>query len=188
MASKPVTTPAAPDALPGRLAAANQDAILLAGRIALGAIFVKSGLQKLLALGVFAASLAGRGVPQSSFWAVVGATVEFVGGIMILTGLKARYASLLMILFVIVATGISHRYWEYADAAARRAQESQFFKNLSILGGFVLLFATGAGRFSLDAWLANRKKPLSRDRRQDQDDIRRAVDDGMQDLRMKKPE
>ncbi len=177
MASNP-TTPAA----------GNQDVILLVGRIALGAIFVKSGLQKLLALSAFAASLAGRGVPQSSFWAVVGATVEFVGGIMILTGLKARYASLLMILFVIVATGISHRYWEFAEAAARRTQESQFFKNLSILGGFVLLFATGAGRFSLDAWLAGRKKPASPAQRQDADDIRRAVDDGMQDLRMKKPE
>ncbi len=184
------TPPAAPDSLPGRLAAGNQDVILLAGRIALGAIFVKSGLQKLMALGAFAASLAGRGVPQSMTWAVIGATVEFVGGIMIITGLKARYASLLMILFVIVATGISHRYWEFTEAAARRAQESQFFKNLSIIGGFVLLFATGAGRFSLDAWLASRRrnKPMDPDRQQDADDIRRAVDDGMQDLRIKKPE
>lgn len=134
----------------------NEDVILLAGRLALGVIFVKSGLQKLLALGAFAASLASRGVPQSSFWAVVGATVELVGGILIVTGLKTRYASLLMILFVIVATGISHRYWEFADAAARRAQESQFFKNLSIIGGFILLFATGSGRFGLDAVLRRR--------------------------------
>jgi putative oxidoreductase len=89
---------------------------------------------------------------------VVGATVEFVGGILIITGLKARYASLLMILFVIVATGISHRYWDFAEAAARRAQESQFFKNLSIMGGFILLFATGPGRFSLDGWLASRRR------------------------------
>jgi putative oxidoreductase len=188
MASNP-TTPAVPDSWSGRLAAGNQDVILLAGRLALGAIFVKSGLQKLLALSAFAASLAGRGVPQSSFWAVVGATVEFVGGILIVTGLRARYASLLMILFVIVATGISHRYWEYTEAAAQRLQESQFFKNLAILGGFVVLFAAGAGRFSLDAWLAarGRNRPLSPERRQDADDIRRAIDDGMQDLRMKKP-
>jgi putative oxidoreductase len=143
---------------PTKPAAENQDVILLVGRIVLGAIFVKSGLQKLLALGAFAASLAGRGVPQSSFWAVVGATVEFVGGILIITGLKTRYASLLMILFVIVATGISHRYWDFAEAAARRAQESQFFKNLSIMGGFILLFATGPGRFSLDGWLASRRR------------------------------
>jgi len=180
--------PAAPDSLSGRLAAENQDVILLAGRLALGAIFVKSGLQKLLGLSAFAASLAGRGVPQSSFWAVVGASVEFVGGILVVTGLKTRHASLLMILFVIVATGISHCYWEYTEAAAQRLQESQFFKNLSILGGFIVLFAAGAGRFSLDAWLASRgrSQPLSRERRQDADDIRRAVDDGMQDLRMKK--
>jgi putative oxidoreductase len=157
MASHP-TTPAAPDSLPGRLAAENQDAILLAGRIVLGVIFVKSGFQKLLALSAFAASLAHRGLPHSATWAVIGATVEFVGGILIVAGLKARYASLLMILFVIVATGISHRYWELAEAAARRTQESQFFKNLSIIGGLILLFATGAGRFSLDGWLALRSR------------------------------
>ena len=169
--------------------AAREDAILLAGRIAIGILFVRSGFQKLTTLGAFAASLAARGVPQSEFWAVVGATVEFVGGIMIVTGLKTRYASLLMILFVIVATGISHRYWDFAEAAARRLQESQFFKNLAIIGGFLLLYAAGAGRYSLDAWLGSRSrgKPAGKNR-QDQDDIRRAVDDGMQDLRMNKPE
>jgi putative oxidoreductase len=134
----------------------SQDVILLLGRLALGAIFVKSGLQKLTALGAFAASLAGRGVPQSSTWAVIGATVEFVGGLLIVTGFRTRDASLLMILFVIVATGIAHRYWEYAEAA-RRLQESQFFKNVAIIGGFLVLAATGAGRFSLDALLRRRR-------------------------------
>ena len=134
----------------------SDDWILLAGRVALGAIFVKSGLQKLMTLSAFAASLANRGVPQSSMWAVIGATVEFVGGILIVSGLRTREASLLMILFVVVATGISHRYWEFADAA-RRAQESQFFKNLSIIGGFLLLFVTGPGRYGLDTYLRRRK-------------------------------
>jgi putative oxidoreductase len=93
MPSQSTTTPAAPDSLPGRLAAANQDAIL----------------------------------------------------------------------FVIVATGISHRFWDFAEAAARRAQESQFFKNLSIMGGFILLFAAGPGRFSLDGWLASRRRSRTPD-------------------------
>jgi len=135
----------------------SDDVILLLGRVALGLIFVKSGIQKLLALGAFAASLASRGVPASSTWAVIGATVEVVGGILVVTGLKTRYASLLMILFVIVATGISHRYWEFVDAAARRAQESQFFKNLSIIGGFLPLFVCGSGKLGLDALLGRRK-------------------------------
>ena len=145
----PTAGPTYGDRLPGQ----TEDVILLVGRVALGAIFVKSGLQKLMALSAFAASLAGRGLPQSSMWAVIGATVEFGGGILIVSGVKTRWASVLMILFVIVATGLSHRYWEFADAAARRAQESQFFKNLSIIGGFVLLFVSGAGRYSVDRLL-----------------------------------
>ncbi len=138
--------------MPAATMSNRDEVILLIGRLALGAIFLKSGLQKLLALSAFAASLAQRGVPASSTWAVIGATVEFIGGILIITGLRTREASLLMILFVVVATGISHRFWEFAEAA-RRAQESQFFKNLSILGGFVLLFVTGGGRYSVDGWL-----------------------------------
>jgi len=134
----------------------GEDGIHLLGRLALGAIFVKSGLQKLMGLGAFAASLAGRGVPSSSTWAVIGATVEFVGGILIVAGFRTREASLLMVLFVIVATGISHRFWEYADAA-RRLQESQFFKNLAIIGGFLLLYVAGAGRYSLDAMMMRRR-------------------------------
>lgn len=134
----------------------KDEVVLLLGRLALGAIFVKSGLQKLLALGAFAASLAQRGVPASSTWAVIGATVELVGGILIVSGLRTREASLLMILFVIVATGISHRFWEFAEAA-RRTQESQFFKNLSIIGGFLLLYVIGGGRYSVDGWLKGGK-------------------------------
>jgi putative oxidoreductase len=132
------------------------DVLLLLGRVALGAIFVKSGIQKLMTLSAFAVSLASRGIPQSSVWALIGATVECVGGILIVTGFRTRFAAMLMIVFVIVATAISHRYWEFADAA-RRAQESQFFKNLSIIGGFLLLFVTGSGRFGVDALLRRQK-------------------------------
>jgi putative oxidoreductase len=141
-----------------RLPAKTEDAILLAGRLALGVIFVKSGFQKLITLGAFAASLANRGIPASGTWALIGATVEFVGGLMIVTGFRTRAASLLMLMFLIAATGISHRFWDYADAAIRRNQESQFFKNLSMFGGYLLLFAVGGGRYSMDGWSRRKKR------------------------------
>lgn len=139
------------------VAARYQDTILLLGRLALGAIFVNSGFTKLMTLDAFSASLAKRGVAMAEFWGPVGASVEFVGGLMIVLGFATRYACLLMILFVIVATAISHLFWTFPDAAARRTQMSQFFKNLSIIGGFIVLFASGPGRLSLDAWLARRR-------------------------------
>jgi putative oxidoreductase len=34
--------------------------------------------------------------------------------------------------------------------AARRANETAFWKNLAIIGGLLMLMASGAGRFSVD--------------------------------------
>ncbi|HVY57598.1 MAG TPA: DoxX family protein [Xanthobacteraceae bacterium] len=133
-------------------AARHRDALLLLARVLLGGIFVHSGLGKLMALDGFAASLAKAGLPLSSVLAVIGACVEFGGGLAIVFGLVTRYAAILMVLFVIAATLISHRFWELQDAA-RRAQEINFSKNIAIIGGFVLVFASGAGRFALDRLL-----------------------------------
>jgi putative oxidoreductase len=125
----------------------TSDLWLLFGRIALGSIFVVSGFAKLTHLGGFEASLALKGVPLPWLAASVGAPVEFFGGLAIVFGVAGRYAALLMLAFTVVATLISHRYWEYSDAAVRQAQLGSFSKNVAIAGGFLLLFAQGAGRF-----------------------------------------
>jgi putative oxidoreductase len=127
------------------------DTIVLLGRILIGGIFVQSGFDKLMGLDAFAAGLAARGLPATPapVLATIGASVEFFGGLAIVFGLMTRCAALLMIAFVIVATLISHRFWELADAA-RRAQVTQFSKNVAIIGGFVLLHVAGGGRYAVE--------------------------------------
>ncbi len=139
------------------LAAAASDTVLLVGRLAMGIIFFQSGAAKLLALSAFSASLASRGLPFPEFWGPVGAISEFVGGTMIILGLATRYAAFLIVIFVIVATAIAHRYWEISEPAAGRLQQVQFFKNLAIIGGDLFLFVCGAGRYSLDAVLMKKR-------------------------------
>lgn len=136
-------------------AAANtSDALLLIGRIMLGLIFVRSGFGKMLDIGAFAAGLPARGVPM--FFGYIAAPVEFFGGLALILGFATRYFAVLLFVFTVVATLTSHRYWEFTDAAMRRIQDGNFYKNLSILGGFVLLFVAGGGRFGLDGWLRRR--------------------------------
>src|SRR5262249_33724831 len=127
----------------------HADAWLVLGRILLGSIFVISGYGKLMGLSAFAASLEKNGVPYASTLAPIGAGVEFFGGLAIVLGVEVRYAALLMIAFVIVATLISHRFWELDDPA-RRAQVTQFSKNVAIIGGFLLLHAAGGGRYAVE--------------------------------------
>ena len=140
-----------------RAAAAWSDAICLLGRILIGGIFVQSGFQKLMGLDAFAAGLARNGIPGAiaQVLAPIGATVEFVGGLAIVFGLMTRYAAVLMILFVIVATLISHRFWELSGAAQAN-QEIHFLKNVAIVGGYLALFVAGPGLYSVDHWLAHR--------------------------------
>jgi len=136
-----------------RLAAVWNDTICLLGRILIGGIFVQSGFHKLMGLDAFAASLARNGIPAAIAPALapIGAGVEFVGGLAVVFGLMTRYAAVLMIVFVIVATLISHRFWAL-EGAERRAQTVQFAKNVAIIGGFLFDFVTDGGRLSLDRW------------------------------------
>ena len=81
--------------------------------------------------------------------------VEFIGGICLVLGLATRYAALVMLLFVIIATFSSHRYWTYPEAQQAN-QSSHFWKNMALKGGLLFLFITGAGRYALDRVLARR--------------------------------
>jgi putative oxidoreductase len=135
---------------------AGGHAIWLMARCLIGGLFVQSGFMKLTGLDAFAAGLAKNGVPMADVAAMIGATVEFAGGVAIVVGLQTRYAALLVVAFTIAATLISHRFWEFADAT-RRQQAVQFGKNIAIIGGFLLLFVHGGGRFSADGWWQRRR-------------------------------
>ena len=136
------------------MAAGTADIVLLIGRILLGWIFVRSGYGKMFSMDAVAASYMSRGIPLVIAYAAI--PIEFFGGLALMFGLATRYAAVLMFVFVLAATLTSHRYWEFADAAARRAQDSSFYKNIAILGGIGFLFVCGAGRLSLDGWLRKR--------------------------------
>jgi putative oxidoreductase len=137
------------------LAASTSDVLLLVGRIFLAWIFVRSGYGKLFNIEAVANSFPLRGLPP--FLAYIAVPFEFFGGIALIFGFATRYLILGFVIFMLVATFSSHRYWEFMDAAARRAQDSSFHKNMAMLGGFFFLFVCGAGRLSVDGWLHGRK-------------------------------
>lgn len=86
---------------------------------------------------------------------MLGAGVEFLSGLCLVLGIVTRYAALAAVAFTLVATGIAHRFWEF-DEAARRAQATNFNKNMALIGGLIALAIVGPGRFSIDR-LAGRK-------------------------------
>src|SRR5260221_7298227 len=113
--------------------------IVLLGRLALAALYLPSGFNKLVHLGSFADAMV----------AILGAVVEFFGALAVLVGFRTRYAALLMIGFTIVASVVSHHFWDIHDAT-RQMQYVQFMKNMAIIAGVLFLFVHGPGPLSLD--------------------------------------
>jgi putative oxidoreductase len=129
----------------------RSDVVLLLGRVLMAAIFLNSGFHKLAGLDGFAGYLAGHGVAVGAYpIAILAACIEFFGSLCVLIGLGTRYAAVLLALFTVVAALIGHRFWEISDPGMYMNQMNHFMKNVTIVGGFLLLYAVGPGRLSID--------------------------------------
>jgi putative oxidoreductase len=135
------------------LAAGSVDFLLLAGRVLLGWLFLASGWGKLGNIAGATAYFTNLGMPSPDMMAWFAGTVEVVLGVCLILGFATRYAALATFIWVLVATAIAHRYWTY-PAAAQLGQYNNFLKNISIMGGALCLFVTGAGSYSADARLS----------------------------------
>jgi putative oxidoreductase len=136
-----------------RLAIRHGDSIALVGRVLLSWLFLASAWTAFTNIAGFAGYLNNLNVPAPMFAAWIAALAETAFGLALLLGIAGRLAALLGIAYVVVATLLAHRYWEYAEAQQVN-QYNHFLKNGAVIGGMLLLFVTGAGRFSIDAWLS----------------------------------
>jgi putative oxidoreductase len=134
------------------LAASMNNVIVLVARILIAQLFFLTALSASPTTGY----LTSLGVPSPVFWSSVAIAVEWITAFSLIFGVATRYGALLGTLYVIVATALAHRYWEYPQAQ-QVAQYTNFIKNLAIIGGLLLLFVHGAGRFSIDTMLSRNR-------------------------------
>jgi putative oxidoreductase len=126
----------------------NHSAMLI-GRILLALIFLVAGYRKLMAVAGSAGYFAKLGFPMPEVMVWVAIAIELGGAILLIVGWKTRWVAWLLALFTVIAAFAAHRFWE-VDAAQYANQMNHFLKNIAIVGGFIILAATGPGALSLD--------------------------------------
>lgn len=123
-------------------------AIALIGRILFSAIFIFSAFKHFsydtIQYG------AHQGVPFPFFLIPISGIMSLLGGFSILIGYKARYGAWLIVCFLIPVTVMMHPFWKMTDPQSAMLQQIMFFKNLSMLGGALLIVYFGSGPISLD--------------------------------------
>ena len=123
--------------------------LALLGRILIALIFVLSGWGKITGFAGTAGMIASKGLPMPEVLAGIAAAIEFLGGIALMVGFRARWAALLFAIFLIVISPIFHNFWAM-EGAQRMANQINFMKNVSILGAMLMVIAFGPGRYSID--------------------------------------
>jgi putative oxidoreductase len=94
---------------------------------------------------------ASQGVPLASIAVPLSGVLAIVGGLSILLGYRAKLGAWLIVLFLIPVTLMMHKFWTVSDPMMAQIQMVMFMKNVSMLGGALLISHFGAGPISLDA-------------------------------------
>lgn len=75
--------------------------------------------------------------PRLVLW--IGFAMQFTGGLMVALDWNTRVGAAILIVFVIAASAIFHRYWEVEDPLRRHLHVSFLFSNVAIIGALLLL-------------------------------------------------
>ncbi len=137
--------------------------ILVLGRILFVLVFILSGAQKLMdipgtatyigskvmlpeMLGAYTPQLESvTGMTTPTMLAILAGVIEIGAALMIAANIGARAGAVLLILFTIAATWYFHAFWTM-EGPDRQANMIQALKNLSLIGGLLVIFAIGSWR------------------------------------------
>jgi putative oxidoreductase len=118
----------------------NARYLVMFGRVLLSLIFLLSGLGKIIDWDGNAQVMASQGLPLIPLLLVGAIVTELAGGLSVLLGWKARWGALLLFLYLIPTTLIFHDFWTFTGPEMQ-TQLVNFLKNLSIMGGLLLVAA-----------------------------------------------
>ena len=119
------------------------------GRLFFAFIFIMAGPTHFSSQDI--AYAAAQGVPLASIAVPLSGVMALLGGLSILIGYRAKIGAWLIVLFLVGVTPMMHNFWAVTDPTMHVMQMVMFMKNVSMLGGALLITQLGAGPWSLDA-------------------------------------
>jgi putative oxidoreductase len=126
------------------------DVIILAARLFLAMLFLIFGYRKLRDYSGTVRQMVQDGLPMPAAAAGVAIFMELPVAFAVAVGAFTRPSAALLVLYTLGTSLAEHRYWTVRGEGQLESMEA-FYKNLGIMGGFLLLCITGAGRYSIDA-------------------------------------
>ncbi|HEY7242020.1 MAG TPA: DoxX family protein [Burkholderiales bacterium] len=127
----------------------NARTFLLIARILIGILFLVAGVMKAMNIAGTTGYMTKLGFPAPELMAYLSTIIEIASGVLLIIGWQTRRVAWLLIVYVLIATGMAHRFWQY-EPAQRVNQINHFLKNLALIGAMLYIVVSGPGSSSVD--------------------------------------
>lgn len=123
--------------------------MLLIARIAIVLLFIIFGFPKMTGFSGTVQYMASSGAPLPTLSAIIAVLMEVPAAILIVLGFFTRPLAVIFVFYTLGTAVIGHHFWDMTGDAII-PNMINFYKNISIAGGFLLLAITGPGAISID--------------------------------------
>jgi uncharacterized membrane protein YphA (DoxX/SURF4 family) len=117
------------------------DIVLVIARVLFALIFINSGISHLTKLEAMTGYAQYKKVPAAKFSVLLSGLMILIGGLYIAFGVYADLGALLLALFLIPTAFLMHAFWKETDPTAKQNESIGFFKDLSLAGAALIIFA-----------------------------------------------
>ncbi|NBC08402.1 MAG: DoxX family membrane protein [Bacteroidetes bacterium] len=136
-----------------------KDFIDLLGRALLSFIFLYEAYDSIFYFQATKEKMTAYGLTWQQDFVLVGAIILLLlGGTLLLIGYRTGFAMFILLCYWIPVTFIVHSFWNDPEPA-RRLQSIMFMKNLAIVGGMLMVWANGTGKYSIKRLFATTRVP-----------------------------
>lgn len=117
--------------------------LVASGRVLFGAAFAFAGLRNLANFGILSKVMAGTGVPAPRLVLALGLVLLTASGLGIMAGFMLAWAGFGLALFLVTATLLFHRFWQFSGAE-RVEHLNAFISNTALMGGALAMAGLGS--------------------------------------------
>jgi len=130
----------------------TMNTVLLIGRILFALMFVSGGINHFTKAEAMTGYATFKKVPAPKVANLVSGLLLVASGLSIILGIYADLGALVVAILLIAMALKMHDFWAQADAQAKQTETINFFKNISMAGGALILFAVAATEGSDYGW------------------------------------
>jgi len=112
--------------------------LFIFARALMGLLLFVTGIGMLIGFTETVSYFSNLGFPLPQLVAALTITIKVGASVLLVVGWRTPWIAGFLGIFTLVAALIGHQFW-VADAAQYTSQLNNFFKNISMVGGFLLL-------------------------------------------------